>query len=59
MPKNCTCPDDWRTLPKERRVEIVEPGAVQFVGGRKIVDKTKLHMFDRDCSVHGYQEITE
>lgn len=59
MPNNCTCPEDWRAIPKERRVELVEPGAVQFVNGQKIVDKSKLHIFDRDCEVHGYREITE
>lgn len=59
MPKNCECPEDWRAIPKERRVELMENGAVQFVNGVKIVDKTKLHIFDRDCPVHGYKEITE
>ena len=59
MTKNCTCPDDWRAIPKERRVEVVEPGAIQFVKGQKVIDKSKLHMFDRDCKVHGYWEITK
>lgn len=57
MLNNCTCPDDWRSIPKERRVEVVMPGALQFVGGKKLVDRSKLHVFDRDCEVHGYREI--
>jgi len=59
MTKNCTCAEDWRAIPKDDRVEVVEPGAVSFVNGTKVVDKSKLHMFDRNCEVHGYQEITE
>lgn len=59
MTKNCTCADDWRAIPKERRIEVVMPNAVKFVGRNKFVDRSKLHMFDRDCEVHGYQEITE
>lgn len=59
MTKTCTCPDDPRTIPKEDRVELVEPNAVIFVDGKKIVDRTKFHVFHRNCPIHGYSEILD
>lgn len=58
MSSNCTCPDDWRAVPKDSRVEVIEPGAVYFEGGKKIIDRSKMHVFDKKCPVHGYEEIT-
>jgi len=59
MSKNCTCAENWRAIPKERRIIIEEPGAATFVGGKKTVDRSKVHVYDRDCPVHGYQEILD
>lgn len=57
MSDNCTCAEDWRAIPKERRVILELPGAVTFVGREKTVDRSKVHVYDRDCPDHGYREI--
>ena len=55
----CKCPGDWRSIPKERRVFLEEPGAVVRQGNQIIRDASKVHVFDKDCPVHGYKEIVD
>jgi hypothetical protein len=54
---DCKCATDWRAIPKERRVFLEEPGAVVRQGGTIHKDASKVHVFDRDCPIHGYKEI--
>ena len=53
----CNCASDWRAIPKERRVVLEEPGAVIREGAVVHRDPNKIHVFDRDCPVHGYKEV--
>lgn len=53
----CTCASDWRSIPKERRVILEEPGARERVGNIVSHDASKVHVFDRDCLLHGYKEV--
>lgn len=57
MKKECTCAEDWRAIPKDRRIILEAPGAVVIQGNQRMVDRTKIHVYDRDCPLHGYQEI--
>jgi len=59
MNDDCTCADDWRAIPKANRIVLEEPGAVTIVGRKRTIDRSKVHVYDRDCPQHGYQEITE
>lgn len=52
----CTCPEDGQKIPSARRVLVIEPGAVIRPGHR---DASKVHIFDKDCPVHGYRVIEE
>lgn len=53
----CTCAEDWRAIPKERRVVVEGPGAQTMNGGVVRRDTSKVYVFDRDCPIHGYKEI--
>ena len=53
----CTCASDWRAIPKDRRIILEEPGAQTRLGNVVHRDASKVHVFDRDCLVHGYKEI--
>lgn len=55
----CICPDDGRKVPSDRRVVIFEPNAVVREGNTIKRDMTKVHIFDKQCPVHGYTEITD
>lgn len=54
---SCTCAKDWRAIPKDRRVFLEEPGAVTRQGNQIFKDVSKVHVFDRDCLIHGYKEV--
>jgi hypothetical protein len=53
----CACPSDRKTIPSHRRVLVSEPGAVVRDGAMTIRDPSKVHIFDKDCPVHGYWEV--
>ena len=55
----CKCAKDWRSIPKERRVFLEEPGAVVRQGNQIIKDASKVLVFDKDCPKHGYKEIVD
>lgn len=60
---NCTCPSDGRTIDKAERVYVYEPTAdVQIMtphGPQRQLDASKVHIFHKDCPVHGYKVIGE
>ena len=53
----CTCPEDGRQVPSDRRVYLYEPGAEVREGKTIRRDSSKVHIFDKDCPVHGYTVI--
>lgn len=53
----CVCPEDRQTIPSTRRVIVSEPGAERRDGPVTIRDISKVHIFDKDCPVHGYWEV--
>ena len=55
----CTCPEDGRSIPAARRVYLYEPGAETRQGRAVLRDPSRVHIFDKDCPVHGYQVIEE
>ena len=57
MEHKCTCARDWRAIPKDRRITLEEPGAIIISGRQKMVDRRKIHIYDKNCPKHGYQEI--
>ena len=57
MPATCTCPSDGRQVPSTRRVTIYEPTAEIRQGNQIFRDASKVHIFDKDCPVHGYEVI--
>lgn len=57
MSDQCTCAADWRAIPKERRVILEEPNAIVVAEGKKVVDRNKVHVYDKECPQHGYREI--
>lgn len=57
MPKTCSCPDDGRRVPSANRVTVFEPGAEVRNGNQVMRDISKVHIFDKNCPVHGYTEI--
>ena len=54
---DCNCAKDWRAIPKERRIVLEEPNAIVREGRVVRRNADKIHIFDRDCPVHGYKEI--
>jgi len=56
---SCNCATDWRAIPKDRRVFLEEPGAVMRQGNQIFKDASKVHVFDRDCPLHGYKEVLD
>ena len=59
MSATCTCPADGRKVPSTRRVILYEPGAEIRQGNQVLRDMSKVHIFDKDCPVHGYEVISE
>lgn len=57
--KTCTCPEDGRQVPSDRRVLVIEPGAIVREGNTIKKDTSKIHIFDKHCPVHGYTEVTD
>lgn len=55
----CICPEDGRMVDSNRRVIVIEPGAERREGNRVIRDRNKVHIFDKDCPVHGYTVVEE
>lgn len=55
----CNCPEDGRTIASNRRVILMEPSAERREGNKIIRDRSKVHIFDKDCPVHGYREVVE
>lgn len=53
----CSCHPDWRAIPKERRIVLEEPGSRIQTPGKILIDRSKVHVYDRDCALHGYREI--
>lgn len=56
---DCICPEDGRMVPSDRRIVLIEPGAERREGNKVIRDRSKVHIFDKDCPVHGYRVIDE
>ncbi len=56
MSNTCTCPEDGRTVRSDRRVYLYEPDAERREGNTVIRDASKVHIFDKECPVHGYTE---
>jgi hypothetical protein len=56
---DCTCPEDGRSVPSARRVILIEPNAERREGNKTVRDRSKVHIFDKDCPVHGYKDVTE
>jgi hypothetical protein len=59
MSAECTCAEDWRAIPKDRRIILEAPGAMTIEGRKRIIDRSKVHVYDRDCQLHGYTDVTE
>jgi len=55
----CICPEDGRRVPSDRRVLVIEPGAIVREGNTIKKDTSKIHIFDKNCPVHGYTEVTD
>lgn len=55
----CTCPEDGRMVASTNRVIVMEPGAERREGGKVIRDRSKVHIFDKNCPVHGYRVIED
>lgn len=55
----CICPEDGRTIPSSRRVIVMEPGAEKREGNVTVKDLSKVHIFDKNCPVHGYTVVEE
>lgn len=50
----CICPADGRMISSGDRVYLYEPGAETRVGNVVQRDASKVHIFRKDCPVHGY-----
>lgn len=57
--QECICPEDGRKIPSDRRIVVIQPGAVTREGNTIKRDMSKIHIFDKDCPVHGYTEIVD
>jgi hypothetical protein len=55
----CTCPEDGRFTDPHRRVILIEPGAERREGNIIVRDPSKVHVYDKECPVHGYTVLTE
>jgi len=55
----CACPDDGKRVPSDRRVTLYEPGAVVMEGNTVRRDISKVHIFDKECPVHGCTEVMD
>ena len=56
---DCICPEDGRMVASDRRVVLIEPGAERREGAKVIRDRSKVHIFDKGCPVHGYTVVDE
>lgn len=52
--QECSCPDDWRKVPKDRRILVHVPGKLRSDG---VQESAQGYVFDKDCPLHGYKEI--
>ena len=55
----CICPEDGRLIDSVNRVIVIEPGAEVREGNKVTRDRSKVHIFHKDCPVHGYRVIEE
>ena len=55
----CTCPQDAKRIPSDRRLYLFEPGAVWREGTTTKKDQSKIHLYHADCPVHGYTVVSE
>lgn len=55
----CICPDNGQEVPSNKRMLVIEPGAVRREGSVTIKDASKVHIFNKDCPVHGYRVVEE
>jgi hypothetical protein len=53
----CSCPENWKAIPPDRRVTLVEPDSHRIVDNVRVVDKSKVHVWHADCPIHGFSEI--
>lgn len=56
--RNCTCPEDGRLVASTNRVILLEPTAEIRDGNAIIRDRSKVHIFDKGCPVHGYTVLS-
>jgi hypothetical protein len=54
---DCTCAEDWRAIPKDRRILVHVPGKIHFDGQGVVKEAAQGYVFDKDCPAHGYKEI--
>ncbi len=55
----CICPEDGRMVDSADRMYVLEPEAEIRRGGQVMRDASKVHIFDKNCPVHGYTVIEE
>ena len=55
----CICPDDGRLVASTNRMYLMEPGAEVRQGNVTTRDASKVHIFDKNCPVHGYTVVEE
>ncbi|WNL50699.1 hypothetical protein RPALISO_112 [Ruegeria phage RpAliso] len=55
----CTCPKDPKSIPANKRVMLLEPGAEVRQGRTVKVNPDKIIVWHKDCPVHGVVEINE
>lgn len=55
----CICPEDGRMVDSVDRMYIMEPGAEVVVGDMLTRDASKVHIYNKNCPVHGYTVLEE
>ena len=55
----CECPDNRQDVPSDKRIYLIEPGAVRRDGGQVTKDMSKFHIHHADCPLHGYTDVTK